>query len=172
MNHGNFTLLYSKMLGSSIWMEPSSTRIVWFTLMMLKDKDGFVAGGSVEALAHQARVTPEECRVALETFLSPDPESTSANDEGRRLRKVDGGWVMINHEQYRYSTEAKREFWRQQKAEQRRKEEEARQKKLAAREKKNAGKPLNGEVENVKKLADGEITEAQFAERAATSREH
>jgi hypothetical protein len=164
MNHGGFTLLWSKTLGSSIWLEPSATRIVWFTLMMLKDQNGFVRGGSINALAHIARVTPKECATALETFLAPDKDSSSQNEDGRRIRKVQGGWQLINHEEYRYSTEARREFWRQQKAEQRTRQE---QKKKRIKK----GRPLNGEEETLRKLEAGEITQEQADDRAARSRE-
>jgi hypothetical protein len=32
---------------------------------------------------------------------SPDPLSRSINDEGRRIRKVDGGYFLINYQKYR-----------------------------------------------------------------------
>jgi hypothetical protein len=115
-----FTLLWSKILDSSIWMESKETRIVWITMLAMKDKDGLVRAAPI-ALAHRARVSPEECHEALETLKAPDPQSMTPDNDGRRIREVPGGWQILNHELYRFSTEAKREFWRQQKAEQRRK---------------------------------------------------
>lgn len=175
MNNGGFTLLWSKTLGSSIWLESAETRIVWFTLMMLKDKDGFVRGGSIAALAHIARVTPEECQTAMDLFLAPDKGSSTPDEEGRRILKVEGGWTLINHEQYRYSTEAKREFWRQQKQEQRRKLDEAKAKRLEAAqrkaEKKSGAGPLNGEIMSENKVKSGQWTQEQADEHAATTRE-
>lgn len=162
-----FTLLWSKMLNSSIWQESPQTRCVWLTLLMLKDKDGVVRGGSVSALARIAHVDPEECQVALDKFLAPDGESSTLDEGGRRLRKIEGGWLLINHEQYRYSTESKREFWRQQKSEQRRREEEARLKRLKSKKK----GPLALEVETLAALESGKITQEQADERAAQTRE-
>lgn len=113
-----FALLWSKILDSSIWMESKETRLVWITMLAMKDSQGRVIC-SPKALAHRARVEVEECGEALRLFLSPDIESGSKVDEGRRLREIPGGWQIINHEMYRFSTEARREFWREQKRKQR-----------------------------------------------------
>lgn len=121
-NGDGFTLLWSSMLDSTLWMESTPTRIVWLTLLLMKDRDGFIRQSSVAVIAHRARVTVEEAGAALEKFLGPDADSHMRNDEGRRLRRVDGGFQVINHEQYRYSSEASREYWRVKKAEQRERE--------------------------------------------------
>ncbi len=118
MSNG-FCLLWSKILRSSIWVQESKeTRLLWIALMALKDSRGIVQA-SVVGLADAAKITPEECRSGLRVLLSPDPHDSSGVDEGRRLREVPGGWKIVNHDLYRFSTEAKREFWRTQKAEQR-----------------------------------------------------
>ena len=113
-----FTLLWSKILDSSIWMEDKETRLVWITMLAMKDADGFVRAAKV-ALAYRARVTDDECEKALKILMAPDPQSMTPDNEGRRIREVPGGWLILNHDLYRFSTEAKREFWKQQKAEQR-----------------------------------------------------
>lgn len=107
------------MLFSSLWVsESKETRLVWVTLLMLKNSEGIIQA-SVVGLADAAKVSPDECKEALRVLLSPDPDDTSKVEEGRRIREVPGGWQIVNHDQYRFSTEAKREFWKQQKAEQR-----------------------------------------------------
>ncbi len=116
-------MMWSKMLRSTIWMEDGPTRLVWITLLLLKDVDGKVLS-SLPGLAHSARVELSECEEAIEKFLSPDKRSSTKTDDGRRIREVDGGWQILNHEKYRYSTEEKREFWRRQKADQRQRKEE------------------------------------------------
>lgn len=111
-----FTLLYSSIIRSSIWVqENKETRLVWVTLLALKDRDGNVYSSMV-GLADSAKVSPEECREALDVLLSPDPNDTSGVEEGRRIREIRGGWQIINHDLYRFSTEARREMWRQQQA--------------------------------------------------------
>lgn len=118
-----FALLWGKILESSLWIQESKeTRLVWITMLAMKDAGGIVQA-SVVGLADRAKVSPDECRAALKVLLSPDPDDTSKVDSGRRLHEVPGGWQIVNHEMYRYSTEARRAFWREQKAAQREKEE-------------------------------------------------
>lgn len=57
--------------------------------------------GSVPGLAHLARVSVDECEVALNKFMQPDPYSRTLTAEGRRIEKIDGGWLLINHSKYR-----------------------------------------------------------------------
>ncbi len=127
---GGFTLLWSGMLKSSLWVRyDSPTRIVWFTLLLMKDADGLVHTSDPAVIAHEANVGIEETEKALALFLSPDSRSHLKNDEGRRLREVEGGLQIINHEHYRYSSEATRLYWSTKKAEQRKKD--ARKEELA-----------------------------------------
>jgi hypothetical protein len=108
MSGDNFVLLWDKILTSSIWMEPAPTRLVFITMLLLKNKDGIVRTKSVKALAHVARVTEKECQEALAKFEAPEPETAGETDDGRRIEKVEGGWQILNHEMYRYSSEARR----------------------------------------------------------------
>lgn len=119
--NGTFSLLWGKILRSSIWLESKETRIVWITMLALKDKDGLVLG-SLRGLAHTARVEPEECAEAIQKFLSPDPDSSTPGDDGRRIEVVPGGWHILNHEKYQFSTEARRLMWAENKRRQRMKE--------------------------------------------------
>jgi hypothetical protein len=73
---------------------------MWITMLALKDKDGFVAA-SIPGLAHAAIVTRDECEKALKVFESPDPDSRTKDNDGRRIEKVDGGWIILNHFLYR-----------------------------------------------------------------------
>ncbi len=101
-----FTKVYESILDSSIWFEDSDTRCVWLTLMALADMDGMVSN-TIPGLARRAFPKPplekaiELTVTALELFMSPDEYSRTETDEGRRLRKVEGGWVLINYLAYR-----------------------------------------------------------------------
>lgn len=120
-----FSLLWGKILKSSLWInESKETRLVWITMLALRDKDGFVEA-SIPGLADYAKVSPEECRKAIRILMAPDPDDTSKVEKGRRIREVQGGWIIVNHDLYRFSTEAKREAWRLLKADQRAKAAEA-----------------------------------------------
>lgn len=92
--------LDSGILDSSIWAEPYPTRLVWVAMLARKNSEGYVAA-SVSGVQRFANVTREETEAALLCLESPDPDSRSQVHEGRRIMKVDGGWVVINHQQYR-----------------------------------------------------------------------
>jgi len=95
-----YTKLFHSIITSTIWTEDDATRIVWITLLAMADRNGEVQG-SVPGLARIAGVPVESCRSAIEKFLSPDPDSRTIDDEGRRIQVIDGGWVLLNFEKYR-----------------------------------------------------------------------
>jgi len=109
--HG-YTPLFSEIVSSSIWNEDNATRIVWITLMAMAEADGTVYG-SVAGLAPIARVTIQECEKAIIKLSSPDKYSRSKNDEGRRIRIVDGGWQIINLKKYRDKAKSRAAYMRQ-----------------------------------------------------------
>lgn len=94
-----YTKLFNSILASTVWELPATTKVVWITLLAMADKNGEVQA-SVPGLAKFAGVTREQCETALSSFLSPDPDSRTKDDEGRRLREIDGGWCLVNHEKY------------------------------------------------------------------------
>lgn len=119
-----FTLLWEKILDSSLWEEAYHVRIVWIAILAMKNNEGKVLC-TTKALSRRANVTLEECQEAIKKFLSPDADPARRNDgfQGRRLEVLPDGWMVINHEKYQFSSEAKREYWRQKKAEQRMRED-------------------------------------------------
>ncbi len=135
-----FTKLFSSIVMSSIWAEDNATRIIWVTMLALANRDGVVEG-SVSGLANAARVSREECETALAKFESPDPESKSPAYEGRRIRRVDGGWELLNYAVYRHklSADERREYLRIKQAEHRAKQRVA---------SKRGDNKLNGEMAN------------------------
>jgi len=96
----NFVKIYNSILDSRVWLEDYPTKIVWITLLAMAHEDGIVRA-SVGGVAHRACVTREECEAALEKFMSPDEDSKSKDHEGRRIKQVDGGWYILNHQKYR-----------------------------------------------------------------------
>ncbi len=95
-----FTKLFSSITESTVWMETSNIRIVWITMLAMADRRGRV-WASIPGLANRARVPVEDCRAAIRTFLDPDKDSRTKDNEGRRIVELDGGWQLINHEKYR-----------------------------------------------------------------------
>jgi hypothetical protein len=173
-----WTKLYQRIIQSSVWKLPSDVRVVWITLLALKDEGGCVYG-TIGWLADQARVEPEVCEDAIGIFLSPDKSSRTADHEGRKIERIENGWRVLNHHLYRDGMEDMREKWRRQKAAQRAREieegmgpmdpelEESLRNlgKAEDRLKKRKGKPKTKE-----ELA--EIQEAWAESKAAESAEH
>jgi hypothetical protein len=128
-----YTKLFAAILDSTVWREPDHVRIMWVTMLAMADQDGIV-NAAIPGLADRARVTIEQCEEALECFRAPDPYSRSKEEEGRRIRDVDGGWFVINHKKYRdlLCAERQRELTRRRVAKH--------------REKKRNGNGSNGDV--------------------------
>ena len=95
-----YTKLFSSILDSTVWQESKETRIVWITMLVMKDRRQVVEA-SVPGLAKRAGVTIDEAEMALERLRTPDPYSRTQEHEGRRIENVDGGWLILNGERYR-----------------------------------------------------------------------
>ncbi len=91
--------LFSSIVQSSIWGKPPHIKIVWITMLALKDKTGFVES-SVSGLARASVVTMEQCQEALDDFLSPDGDSKCKDNEGMKIKVGNGGWYILGHERF------------------------------------------------------------------------
>lgn len=103
-----FVKLFGSILQSTIWLECPETKVVWVTMLALSTKDGEVHA-SIPGLARTAGVSLEACEAALNKFLSPDPYSRTKDFDGKRIREIDGGWIIINHAKYRDKQTRKQE---------------------------------------------------------------
>jgi len=151
-----FTKLFSSIVASSIWSEDDKTRIVWVTMLAMADKHGMVEA-AVPGLANAARVSVDDCRMALEKFQNPDPDSRSTAHDGRRIEKVEGGWRLLNYEFYRHklSADERREYKAAKQAEYRAKK--LTKKKLGQDGKRPSAAYLAAEAAAVKKFENGEV---------------
>lgn len=106
-----YTKLFSEILSSTVWREPKDVKILWITMLAMADRNGMVMA-SIPGLADMARLTITETEAALVVLADVDKYSRSKNDEGRRIRKVDGGWFIINHPKFRarMSADERREY--------------------------------------------------------------
>jgi len=95
-----YTQLFSSIVASSIWCENEKTRVVWITLLAICERDD-IAYCSIGGLARLANVGLEDCQKAIEVLSSPDTDDSSGIDEGRRIRKAEGGFFIINRARYR-----------------------------------------------------------------------
>ncbi len=96
-----YNKIFTKILDSSIWMEPTPTRIVWLTFIAAMDETGFVQFASVANVAHRAVVPLLEAENAILTLEAPDPNSSDPENDGRRIERVPGGWIVLNAVKYR-----------------------------------------------------------------------
>lgn len=98
-----FTKLHEGILQSSLMLEEPPTFKVWIALLASCGPDGIARVSSVflSSVCHLDLVVVDKALEALET---PDPRSRSLVEEGRRIKRVDGGYFVINYEKYRAFT--------------------------------------------------------------------
>lgn len=122
-----YTKLFEELVASSVWDEDDKTRIVWITMLALKNRDHFVRG-TTHYLALAARVTDEDCARALAKLSSADAESHNKEFDGRRVLLVSGGWQIVSGDKYQkmLSVEERREYQRVKQAEYRKRRKSSR----------------------------------------------
>lgn len=96
-----YNKIFTKILDSSIWLEDMPTRIVWMTFLASMDEDGFACFASIKNLAHRSRVPEDLTEKAVNILESADPDSSDTDNEGRRVERVPGGWMILNATKYR-----------------------------------------------------------------------
>ncbi len=96
---------------------------------------------------------------ALERLGSPELDSRTPDFEGRRMVRVDGGYIILNFASYREKDHTAKDRARRY-----------REKKFQPRPSKKTG-PLNGEVETLAAVAVGRISQDQADGIAAETRE-
>ena len=65
------------------------------------DEHGYVSMASVSNLARRANVSLSEAEEAVKTLESPDRIQPEQDHDGRRIERVEGGWMVLNSEKYR-----------------------------------------------------------------------
>ncbi len=71
------------------------------TLLAAMDEDGFATFASIPNLAHRARVSLPSCTDAVACLEGPDINSSDPEFGGRRIERVDGGWIVLNSGKYK-----------------------------------------------------------------------
>lgn len=100
----SFAKLDSGILDSSLWSSPNHVRLVWITILAKKDHKGIlhIAPSALRRLVNLSD-DPDGIKFieAVNVLESPDPESRTLDFEGRRIKKIEGGWKVLNHDKYR-----------------------------------------------------------------------
>mgnify|MGYP001614271764 CR=1 FL=1 len=92
--------LFSKIVDSSLWCEPDFVVKVFITLLAKKDADHVVRGSAFN-IACWAKKTEAEVLAALKVLAAPDKKRLEPQlFEGRRIEKVEGGWLVLNGQAY------------------------------------------------------------------------
>lgn len=109
----SYTKLFGKLVYSTVWQEALHVKVVWITMLAIKDMN-HVVQASIPGLAKLAGVTIPQCEESLARLMAPDPYSGTKENEGRRIKELDGGWLVLNGEKYQLmaSKEARREYKR------------------------------------------------------------
>lgn len=95
-----FTKLDEGILRSSVMAEPAETFKVFIALLASCDPDGIARISSV-FLVSVCRLSEKVVDTALRRLEAPDKTSRSNENEGRRIKKIDGGYFVFNYEKYR-----------------------------------------------------------------------
>lgn len=107
-----------EILTSSLWAQGSPAQIkVFLYLLLTADPRTGVVPDSDPAIALRCGLGEDVTNEALEWLSSPDPKSRSETEDGARIKKEDGRWVIVNHSTYStkdYSTPRVRR-WREKK---------------------------------------------------------
>jgi len=140
-----YSPLWSQITDSSLWCEPDFVVKIFLTMIAKKDLDDVVRGSAFN-IAQWAKKTEAETIEALKILSSPDTKRIEPQPyEGRRIEKVEEGWLVLNGALYRkmMGLATRREYKRVKQAEYRAKSQ-----------------PINGEVRAVKAMEDGDEAEA------------
>lgn len=95
-----FVKIDCNILYSSIWAETPETKTVWITMLALANANGIVPA-TAPGISIAAVVSLEDTRKALAIFESPDPDSKSLENKGKRIERINGGYKILNYESYR-----------------------------------------------------------------------
>jgi uncharacterized protein YjbJ (UPF0337 family) len=71
------------------------------TFLAVMDEAGFAQFASVANVAHRARVSLDEAKEAVGNLEAPDENSSDPEFEGRRIERVQGGWMVLNAGKYK-----------------------------------------------------------------------
>jgi hypothetical protein len=111
-----FTKLDEDFFDSSLVAEgPIPTAV--FVLLLAKAKPDGIARVAATVVGGRLGLTDEQTREAFDVLQGPDPHSRSLEHEGRRIKRVDGGWLVLNYKKRREMglREAVREYDRERK---------------------------------------------------------
>lgn len=105
-----YVKIYGSILGSSVWAEAPSTRIVWITMLAMADANGHVSEQAHE-IAHIAGVTQKQGEKAIMALLARSYDGPAIGMEagGFRVNPIRG--IKIRKSRQSIATAIKRAVW-------------------------------------------------------------
>lgn len=94
-----YVKIFGSILDSSIWAQDANTKVLWITMLAMADEEGVVVA-SLGGLSRRAGLEPQICQESLKTLEGPDDDSRDGTT-GERVVPLDGGWQILNYENYR-----------------------------------------------------------------------
>jgi len=97
----SFVPIFSKMVDSSVWEEPYNVRILWTTMLALKDSDHVVRYNPFMLRKRANMESEQEVMDCLAVLMAPDLKRLEPQPhQGRRIEKVDDGYLILNGQLY------------------------------------------------------------------------
>jgi hypothetical protein len=97
----HYVKLWSNLLKSSVLEQELHVRWLWVAMLLEADQEGNVYG-TQQALARVANLSDEQTSAALAVLLAPDCNSTTGDEEGRRVLHPEPNlWHIVNYSKYR-----------------------------------------------------------------------
>src|SRR5678815_1697014 len=118
-----YAKLFGQVVSSSLTQnETIEVRGVFFMLLAMADKDGNVVGTD-ESICRIMNVPAKTFLAAMQRLMTPDPDSQTLDNEGRRVLKLDEGkgYRVVNYRKYSAigTDHHRREYFRLKKQESR-----------------------------------------------------
>jgi hypothetical protein len=96
----DFSKVYDSFFTGSLREEELHTRILFLAMFHISDEFGNLTA-TPSFLAMYANITVEQAQKALTRLQEPDPQSTTEEDEGRRIRQLGPNrWFITNKRRY------------------------------------------------------------------------
>jgi uncharacterized membrane protein YgcG len=111
-----FTKLDEDFFDSSL-VDEGPIPVAIFVLLLSKAKADGIAHVAAPVVGNRLRLTPDQTAEGFRVLQAPDPNSRSLAHDGRRIERVDGGWLILNYQERRAKAhdESVREYERDRK---------------------------------------------------------
>ena len=102
MKISGWSPIWEEIVDSSLWQEPYHVRVLFTSMLALKDASFVVRGGDTHKLANRIHMKEQDVIDGLAVLCAPDTRRVGPQEfDGRRVEVVEGGWLILNGEKYR-----------------------------------------------------------------------